>query len=46
MLVGGSGAGGSGGVGQVDIEQLLEGSFVRSLEESGFLPEMRRRLKD
>lgn len=33
-------------VGQVDIEQLLEGSFVRSLEESGFLPEMRRRLKD
>ena len=33
-------------VGQVDIEQLLEGSFVRSLEESGFLPEMRRRFKD
>ena len=32
-------------VGQVDMEQVLDGSFVRSLEESGFLPEARRRLR-
>ena len=32
-------------VGQVDLEQVLEWSFVRSLEESGFLPEARRKLK-
>jgi hypothetical protein len=32
-------------VGQVDLEQLLEGSFVRSLEESGFLPEARKKLR-
>lgn len=29
---------------QVDLEQLLVTSAVRSLEESGFLPEMRKRL--
>lgn len=31
-------------VGQADLNQLLDRSLVRSLEESGFLPEMRRRL--
>ena len=29
---------------QVDLGQVVDGSFVRSLEESGFLPETRRRL--
>ncbi|MBI2358441.1 MAG: ABC transporter substrate-binding protein [Deltaproteobacteria bacterium] len=29
---------------QVDLNPLLDRSFVRSLEESGFLPEMRRRM--
>lgn len=32
-------------VGQADVEQMLDGSFVRSLEESGFLPEARKRLR-
>ena len=32
-------------VGQVDLEQVLDGRFVRSLEESGFLPEARRKLR-
>lgn len=32
-------------VGQVDLEQVLDGSFVRSLEESGFLPEARKKLR-
>ncbi len=31
-------------VGQADLNQLLDRSLVRSLEESGFLPEMRRRI--
>ncbi|TAJ78438.1 ABC transporter substrate-binding protein [bacterium] len=31
-------------VGQADLNQLLDRSLVRSLEESGFLPEMRRRM--
>ncbi|MBI2366735.1 MAG: ABC transporter substrate-binding protein [Deltaproteobacteria bacterium] len=30
--------------GQADLNQLLDRSMVRSLEESGFLPEMRRRM--
>ncbi len=30
-------------VGQVDLTQVLDGSFVRRIEESGFLPEMRKR---
>lgn len=31
-------------VGQVDLKQVLNGSFVRGLEETGFLPEMRKKL--
>jgi len=31
-------------VDQADLNQLLDRSLVRSLEESGFLPEMRRRM--
>jgi ABC-type nitrate/sulfonate/bicarbonate transport system substrate-binding protein len=31
-------------VGQVDLNQLLNGNFVRGLEENGFLPEMRKKL--
>ena len=31
-------------LGQVDLSQLLDRSFVRSLEESGFLPEMRKKM--
>ena len=31
-------------VGQVDVGQVLDTSFVRSLEESGFLPEARKKL--
>jgi ABC-type nitrate/sulfonate/bicarbonate transport system substrate-binding protein len=31
-------------VGQVDLEQVLDGSVVRNLEESGFLPEMRKEM--
>jgi len=33
-------------VGQVDPREVLDGKIVRGLEESGFLPEMRRKLKD
>ncbi|MBI2090588.1 MAG: ABC transporter substrate-binding protein [Deltaproteobacteria bacterium] len=32
-------------VGQVDLNQVLDASFVRSLEESGFLPEMRKKVR-
>jgi hypothetical protein len=32
-------------VGQADVEQMLDGSFVRSLEQSGFLPEARKKLR-
>ena len=32
-------------VGQVDLNQLLEGSFARKLEEDGYLPEARKRLR-
>lgn len=31
-------------VGQLDLTQVLDGSFVRTLEKSGFLPEMRKKL--
>ncbi len=31
-------------VGQVDLNQLLNGSFVRGLEQNGFLSEMRKRV--
>ena len=31
-------------VGQVDLGSVLNGTFARSLEESGFLPEMRKKL--
>jgi len=31
-------------VAQLDIHQIINGSFVKSLEESGFLPEARKRL--
>jgi ABC-type nitrate/sulfonate/bicarbonate transport system substrate-binding protein len=31
-------------VGQADLNQLLDRSFVANLEESGFLPEMRKRV--
>lgn len=31
-------------LGQVDLSHLLDRSFVRSLEESGFLPEMRKKM--
>jgi len=30
--------------GQADLNQLLDRSLVANLEESGFLPEMRRRV--
>lgn len=30
---------------QVDLNQVLDTSFVRSLEESGFLPEMRKKVR-
>jgi hypothetical protein len=29
---------------EADLEQIITGSVVKSLEASGFLPEMRRRL--
>jgi hypothetical protein len=29
---------------EADLNQILVGSFFRSLEESGFLPEMRKKL--
>lgn len=32
-------------VAQVDLNQVLNGTFVRRLEESGFLPEMRKRFQ-
>ncbi|MBI2087293.1 MAG: ABC transporter substrate-binding protein [Deltaproteobacteria bacterium] len=31
-------------VGQVDVDQVVNGSFVRRLEESGFLPEARKKI--
>jgi hypothetical protein len=30
-------------VAQVDIHQIIDNSFVKSLEETGFLPEARKR---
>jgi ABC-type nitrate/sulfonate/bicarbonate transport system substrate-binding protein len=30
-------------VAQLDIHQIINGSFVKSLEETGFLPEARKR---
>jgi cation transport ATPase len=30
---------------QVDLDQVIDASFVRNLESSGFLPELRKRLK-
>jgi hypothetical protein len=30
---------------QVDLDQIIDASFVRNLESSGFLPELRRKLK-
>ena len=33
-------------VGQVDLREVLDGKIVRTLEESRFLPEMRRKLTD
>ncbi len=32
-------------VAQVDLNQLIDPSFVRNLEESGFLPDARKKLK-
>ncbi|MBI4524330.1 MAG: ABC transporter substrate-binding protein [Deltaproteobacteria bacterium] len=32
-------------VGQVELDQVLNGTYVRSLEESGFLPDVRKRLQ-
>jgi len=29
---------------EADLEQIITGSVVRDLEESGFLPDMRKRL--
>ena len=31
-------------IGQVELERIVDGSLVRSLEESGFLPQMRKRM--
>ena len=31
-------------VAQVDIQQIINGSFVKTLEENGFLPELRKRV--
>ncbi len=30
---------------QVDLDQIIDTSFVRNLESSGFLPELRKRLR-
>ena len=30
-------------VGQVEIQQIINGSFVKTLEENGFLPEARKK---
>jgi hypothetical protein len=30
---------------QVDLDQIIDSSFVRNLESSGFLPDLRKRLK-
>ena len=32
-------------IGQVDIDQIIDGSYVRTLESSGFLPELRKKIK-
>ena len=32
-------------VSQLDVSQLVDGSFVRKLEEDGFLPELRKKQK-
>ncbi len=32
-------------IAQVDIDQIIDNSYVRNLESSGFLPELRKRLK-
>ena len=31
-------------VAQVDINQIINGSFVKALEENGFLPEARKKV--
>ncbi len=31
-------------VGQADLTEVLNGSFVQELEKAGFLPEMRRKM--
>lgn len=32
-------------INQIDIEQIIDSSFVRNLETSGFLPELRKKAK-
>jgi len=32
-------------IGQVDIDQIIDSSYVRTLESSGFLPELRKKVK-
>ncbi|HEX2929423.1 MAG TPA: ABC transporter substrate-binding protein [Candidatus Binatia bacterium] len=32
-------------IAQVDIDQIIDGSYVRNLESSGFLPELRRKIR-
>jgi hypothetical protein len=32
-------------IAQVDIDQIIDRSYVRNLESSGFLPELRKKLK-
>jgi hypothetical protein len=32
-------------VAQLDINQIIDASFVKNLEESGFLPEARQKVK-
>src|SRR6266576_7162355 len=32
-------------INQVDLEQIIDSSFIRNLETSGFLPELRKKVK-
>jgi hypothetical protein len=32
-------------IAQVDIDQIIDGSYVRTLESNGFLPELRRKIR-
>ena len=32
-------------IAQVDIDQIIDGSYVRTLESTGFLPELRRKIR-